>query len=269
MHSDQPSSSTGSSIGARQLERPRSLAGLRAEVLIVLGLSLGQSAVYAVVNLLDKLTQGPLSGQTTTLNPGLNDRQYFDLTYQLLDIVFALVPVALVLFLMTEPGRSAFRRIGFTFARPAVDFGLGFGLAAVIGAGTLGVYAAGRALGLTTAIVPTALDTYWWTLPVLILSALRHAVLEEVIVVAYLFDRFGRFGWAVPTTVVVSALIRGSYHLYQGFGPFIGNVLMGLIFGYAYLKTKRVMPLVVAHALLDIAGFVGYALFGPAIGIGS
>jgi hypothetical protein len=28
------------------------------------------------------------------------------------------------------------------------------------------------------------------------------------------------------------------------------------------------MPLVVAHALLDIAGFVGYALFGSAIGIG-
>jgi hypothetical protein len=29
------------------------------------------------------------------------------------------------------------------------------------------------------------------------------------------------------------------------------------------------MPLVVAHGLLDIAGFVGFALFGPAMGIGN
>lgn len=242
---------------------------IKAEILIVLGLSLGQAGVYAVVELIDKLTRAPLSAQTTRLNPVLDDRQYFDLTYQLLGIFFALVPVVLVIFLLTEPGRSAFRRIGFTFSNPKVDFGLGVGLAALIGAGTLGVYAAGRALGVTTAIIPTALDSYWWTVPVLVLSALRHAVLEEVIVVGYLFERLRELGWSVPAIIVASALLRGSYHLYQGIGPFVGNVIMGLIFGYAYTRTRRVMPLVVAHALLDIAGFVGFALFGSAIGIGN
>lgn len=241
---------------------------IKAEILIVLGLSLGQSGVYAVVQLLDKLSRGPLGSQTTTMNPVLNDRQYFDLTYQLLGIFFALVPVVLVLFLLTEPGKNAFRRMGFTFSRPTVDFGLGIGLAALIGLGTLGVYAAGRGLGLTTAIVPAALDAYWWTVPVLILSAIRHAVLEEVIVVGYLFTRLKELGWSTPVIIVSSALLRGSYHLYQGIGPFIGNVVMGVIFGYAYTRTRRVMPLVIAHALLDIAGFVGFALFGAAIGIG-
>ncbi|WP_323961147.1 CPBP family intramembrane metalloprotease [Arthrobacter sp. JZ12] len=242
---------------------------IRAEILIVLGLSLGQAGVYALVELIDKMTRAPLASQTTRLNPVLDERPYFDLTYQLLGIFFALVPVVLVLFLLTEPGRSAFRRIGFTFSNPKIDFGLGVGLAAFIGAGTLGVYAAGRALGITTAIVPTALDTYWWTLPVLVLSALRHAVLEEVIVVGYLFERLRELRWSVPAVIVTSALLRGSYHLYQGIGPFIGNVIMGLIFGYAYTRTRRVMPLVIAHALLDIAGFVGFALFGSAIGIGN
>ncbi len=242
---------------------------IKAEILIVLGLSLGQAGVYAVVELIDKLTRAPLSAQTTRLNPVLDDRQYFDLTYQLLGIFFALVPVVLVIFLLTEPGRSAFRRIGFTFSNPKLDFGLGVGLAALIGVGTLGVYAAGRALGVTTAIIPTALDSYWWTVPVLVLSALRHAVLEEVIVVGYLFERLRELGWSVPAIIVASALLRGSYHLYQGIGPFVGNVIMGLIFGYAYTRTRRVMPLVVAHALLDIAGFVGFALFGSAIGIGN
>ncbi|MHA7294566.1 CPBP family intramembrane glutamic endopeptidase [Arthrobacter sp. HLT1-21] len=242
---------------------------ITAEIAIVLGLSLGQSAVYAVVNLLDKLSQAPLAAQTTRLNPVLNDRQYLDLTYQLLGIFFALIPVFLVLFLLTEPGKSAFRTLGFTFSKPKVDFGLGFGLATVIGAGTLGVYAAGRALGITTAIEPAALDAYWWTVPVLILSAVRYAVLEEVIVVGYLFHRLQHLGWSTPVIIVTSAVLRGSYHLYQGFGPFIGNFIMGVVFGYAYTKTKRVMPLVIAHAVLDIAGFVGFALFGPAIGIGA
>lgn len=241
---------------------------LNIEVLIVLGLSLGQSAVYAVVNLLEKLTRAPLGQQTTTMNPVLNDRQYFDLTYQLLGIIFALVPVALVLFLLSGSGKSAFRKIGFTFTQPGRDFLLGFVLAAVIGVGTVGVYAAGRAAGITTAIVPAALDTYWWTLPVLILSAVRHALVEEIIMVGYLLNRFAKFGWGMWTGIMISSLIRGTYHLYQGFGPFFGNFVMGLIFGYLYTRTKRVMPLVIAHALLDIFAFVGFTIFGPAIGLG-
>ena len=76
----------------------------------------------------------------------------------------------------------------------------------------------------------------------------------------FLFERLRDLAWKPWTMVVVSALIRGSYHLYQGYGGFVGNVVMGLVFGWAYLRWKRVMPLVVAHVLLDIVSFVGYAL---------
>ncbi|MET3905453.1 type II CAAX endopeptidase family protein [Paenarthrobacter sp. 4246] len=249
---------------------------LRAEVLIVLGLSLGQSAVYSVVQLLDKMTRAPLADATSTLNRSQSTREYFDLTYQLLDIIFALVPVALVFYFLSAhiqanrdgDNGSAFARLGFNFARPGKDLLQGVGLAAVIGIPSLGLYAAGRALGITTAIVPSGLDAYWWTVPVLILSAVRHAVVEEVIVVGYLMDRFGKFGWSMPVAIVVSAVLRGTYHLYQGFGPFIGNVVMGLVFAWIYTKTKRVMPLVIAHALLDIVAFVGFSLFGKAMGLG-
>jgi len=78
--------------------------------------------------------------------------------------------------------------------------------------------------------------------------------------VAYLFGRWAQAGWTQWTVIVVSALIRGSYHLYQGFGGFVGNAVMGVIFGWIYTRTKRVMPLVVAHTLLDVVAFVGYAL---------
>jgi membrane protease YdiL (CAAX protease family) len=251
---------------------------LRLEVWIVLGLSLGQSAVYSVVQLLDKMTRAPLAQGTSTLNRSQSTREYFDLTYQLLDIIFALVPVLLVIFFLTDQrqakaglghdGGSAFRKLGFNFARPGKDLLQGLGLAALIGVPSLGLYAAGRALGITTAIIPSGLDAYWWTVPVLILSAVRHAIVEEVIVVGYLLDRFGKFGWSMPVAIFVSSMLRGSYHLYQGFGPFIGNAIMGVVFAWVYTRTRRVMPLVIAHALLDIVAFVGFSLFGKAVGLG-
>lgn len=247
---------------------------LRIEVWIVLGLTLGQSAVYSVVQLLDKITKAPLAQGTSTLNRSQSTREYFDLTYQLLDIVFALVPVVLVIYFLTEHrpagehGTTAFRKLGFNFARPGKDLLQGAGLAALIGIPSLGLYAAGRALGITTAIIPSALDSYWWTVPVLVLSAIRHGIVEEVIVVGYLLDRFGKFGWSMPAAIFASSVLRGSYHLYQGFGPFIGNAIMGVIFALIYTRTRRVMPLVIAHAILDTVAFVGFSLFGKAIGLG-
>ncbi|MGO4191948.1 CPBP family intramembrane glutamic endopeptidase [Arthrobacter sp. YAF17] len=246
---------------------------LRLEMWIVLGLSLGQSAVYSVVQLLDKMTRAPLAEGTSTLNRSQSSREYFDLTYQLLDIIFALVPVVLVIYFLTENrpsghGITAFQRLGLNFNRPGRDLLQGFGLAALIGIPSLGLYAAGRALGITTAIIPSALDAYWWTVPVLVLSAIRHGIVEEVIVVGYLLDRLGKLGWSVPAAIFASAMLRGSYHLYQGFGPFIGNAIMGVIFAVVYTKTRRLMPLVIAHAVLDIVAFVGFSLFGKAIGLG-
>ena len=52
---------------ACSIERRRTIS---AEVLLVLGVSLGYSAVYALVDLIGKLTaHKALSSQTTTLNP--------------------------------------------------------------------------------------------------------------------------------------------------------------------------------------------------------
>jgi membrane protease YdiL (CAAX protease family) len=234
---------------------------LQFEVVIVLLLSLGQSAAYAVVSLIAKLTAGrPLSQQTATLNPSQSPRPYLDLTYQLLGIFFAIVPVLLALYLL---GRSR-AELGVSLNRPRFDLGWGFGLAAAIGIpGLLLVYVAAK-LGLNAQIIPAALQPVWWAVPVLILSAIQNAVLEEVIVVGYLVTRLRSFGWRPVQVVLTSAILRGSYHLYQGFGAFIGNAVMGVVFALFYLRFKRVMPLIVAHSLLDIAAFVGYTLLPKA-----
>jgi membrane protease YdiL (CAAX protease family) len=235
---------------------------LAAEVWIVLGLSVGQSALYATVRLYARLTaEVPLAQQTATLNPvRAVARPYLDLTYQLLAIGFALVPVVLALYLLSADGRSAVRRIGLDGSRPLRDLGVGLGLAAVIGIPGLVLYVVGRAVGVTVQIQASGLDAYWWTVPVLVLSALQNALLEEVIAVGYLMERLRELQWSVPAILAASALLRGAYHLYQGPGMAVGNVVMGLVFSWYYLRTRRVMPLVVAHTALDVVAFVGYAL---------
>jgi membrane protease YdiL (CAAX protease family) len=236
------------------LDRPR---GLRVEVVIVLLLSLGQSAVYAVVSLIAKLTAGrPLSQQTATLNPSQSPRPYLDLTYQLLGIFFALIPVLLALYLL---GRQRVE-LGLDFRHPRSDLGWGALLAAAIGIPGLGLVFAAAQLGLNAQIIPAALQPVWWAVPVLIFSAVQNAVLEEVIVVGYLITRLRQFGLNLWLVVALSAVLRGSYHLYQGFGAFVGNAVMGVVFALFYLRFKRVTPLIVAHTLLDTVAFVGYTL---------
>jgi membrane protease YdiL (CAAX protease family) len=250
-------------------EQPGAATGGRQrwglEVLLVLALSLGQSGVYSVLRIIERLTRPePLSAQTSTLNASATpDRPWLDLAYQLANIGFAFVPVLLALYLLGLSGRPAGRQIGFDLRRPRFDLGAGVVLAAAIGIPGLGLYLGARALGLNTDVQASALAGAWWTVPVLVLSAFQNAALEEVVMIGFLFTRFRQLGWQPWVGLLVSAGIRGSYHLYQGFGGFVGNLIMGLVFGLVYLRWRRVGPLVVAHTLLDVAAFVGYALVAP------
>ena len=246
----------------------RARTRLKGEVWIVLGLSLGQSGVYAAISLFAKLTAGkPLAQQTATLNASQSPRPYLDLTYQLVGIAFTLVPVALALWLLSANLPNVRQRLGLNRDRPLRDLAHGAGLAALIGLPGLALYFIGHALGITATIVPAALDPHWWTVPVLIAQAVKNAVLEEVIVVGYLVTRLKALGWRVPAIIGASAVLRGSYHLYQGFGPFLGNAVMGVIFAEWFRRGGRVMPLIIAHTILDVVSFVGYDLFGGLLGL--
>lgn len=241
---------------------------LRAEVLIILGLSLGRSAVYSLLSLAQALAAGPLSGQSTSLNSSIRENPWLDLLYQLLSITFTLVPVALVVLLLALTAgsfRQALVDLGLDLGRPLRDLLHGVLIAAGIGVPGLAVYYLGRLLGATVEVIPAALNTHWWTLPVLVLHALKNAVLEEVIVVGYLFQRLERLGWSPRSIIVVSAMLRGAYHTYQGVGPGLANLVMGLVFGEWYRRTRRTLPLVIAHTLLDVCAFVGYALLQSVI----
>lgn len=240
------------------------------EIVLLLGVSLGRSAAYSVLSIIEKYTRPePISQQVTTMNTSVTpQRPWLDLAYQVAGIIFPLVPALLVLYLLTvflRPPGGAFRAMGLDLKRPAFDWGVAFGICAAIGIPGLGLYLVAKQFGFNTTIVPANLSENWWTVPVLIALAFMNGALEEIVMIGYLFTRWRQLAHPMWVVVVVSAVVRATYHAYQGPGQFVGNLVMGLAFGWLYLKLKRVAPLVIAHSLIDVFAFVGYALLAPHI----
>jgi membrane protease YdiL (CAAX protease family) len=224
---------------------------LREEVLVVLSLSLLASAAYAVLNLL----AAPIKGVTVATVSQSNE-----LARQLVGLAFGLAPVWLVVHLLRRSGEGP-ASIGLNWDRPGPDIRLGAAFFVVVGLGGLGVYLGAVALGVNRFVVPAPPLGHWWTVPLLLLNAAAAALLEEAIVLGYLVTRLRQLAWSPFAAVAASALLRGMYHLYQGWGGFLGNLAMGVLFGVAFLRVRRTWPFVIAHFLLDVAAGIGFILF--------
>jgi membrane protease YdiL (CAAX protease family) len=232
---------------------------LRWEIFTVFAISLGASGLNASLSLIGSLlAKQSLSSQQALLVGSLSPNHWFDLVLQLVGIAEALTPVVLVLYLMARSGEPP-SVMGLDAKEPGRDLARGAVIAAVIGGAGLGLYIAAFHLGVSLNIVPESLPAVWWRIPVLLLSAAHDGILEEILVIGYLLRRLDQLGWTPWKAILAAAILRGSYHLYQGFGAFVGNAVMGVIFGVLYRRWGRVTPLIIAHALIDAVTFVGYA----------
>lgn len=231
----------------------------RQEIWLVLLLSLGASAIYSTLSLLRKLASPEgLAGSTTTINRPVVETPWLDLIYQLVGIGLALVPVLLALYFLRQ------EQVSIGLIPNLRDVGLGVLIAASIGIPGIGLYFLALELGLTSRVVPSSLGDFVWTIPILLLAALRSGLQEEVIVVGFLLSKLKLVNptFSVLLLVLISAAIRASYHSYQGFSAVLGNFVMGIVFALVFLRTARVAPLVIAHTLMNSVVFIGYPLLG-------
>ncbi|MEU3626155.1 CAAX protease family protein [Amycolatopsis coloradensis] len=230
------------------------------ELVVVFGITLGLSGLRSLLSLVDSLLQPvPLAQQQAQLNVPQATLSLVDMLKQLLSAGQLVGWGALGLYLLWRGGMKL-AWIGLDRSRPGRDIGHGVLLAAAIGIPGLGLYFLSYSLGFSLSVQPSTLGETWWRPITLTLSAFGNAFAEEVLVVAYLLTRLRQLGLRENTSLVASSVLRGSYHLYQGFGGFVGNVVMGLVFGRLWQKTNRLWPLIAAHTALDFVSFVGYAL---------
>lgn len=93
-------------------------------------------------------------------------------------------------------------------------------------------------------------------LSMLITSWITGAFLQEVVFRAFLINALdifmGKNRWSIWASVVVSSLIFGLIHAYQGFTGVLVTGSIGLIFGTAYvLNGRKLWSLILVHALVD------------------
>ena len=231
---------------------------MRIEVGVMLAMTFGVSAIVALLQFGDAVLSG-LGGYRVRMN---RDQSRYDLINLGLNLVSVGQLVAwggLALYLLWRSGIGP-AGIGLGRLRPRRDILGGVGLAALIGIPGLLLYLVARHLGLNAEVQPSALHDSWWRIPVLILAAFANGFAEEVVVVGYLITRLRQLGLSESRAVWASSVLRGLYHLYQGIGAGLGNVVMGLVFGYAWSRTGRLWPLVIAHGIIDTVAFVGYVV---------
>ncbi|WP_448854346.1 CPBP family intramembrane glutamic endopeptidase [Corynebacterium frankenforstense] len=249
------------------------------ELLIVLTVTFGASAVRAVLRLVDALLKPEaLNEQSTTLYSPQARIPWLDLGLQLTSAAVLLAWGALALYLLavvpgparadgsdgpagpgSAPATGPARR-GFTRG----DLLHGAGLAALIGLPGLVFYVAAVHLGLSKVVVPTAMDVPWLEAPALLVWSAANAFGEEAVVVVWLVTRLRHLGLRPDGAIAASAVLRGLYHLYQGVSAGLGNLVMGVLFAWYFHRTGRWWPLVIAHFLIDAVAFVGYALLARA-----
>jgi membrane protease YdiL (CAAX protease family) len=234
------------------------------EIIAVFAVSLGANTLHAMVSFIGSVTERQaLSEQHAVLNfsqaPG---RPWLDLSLQLVSIASGLGPVVLVFYLLARNGERP-SSIGVDASQPGRDLLRGAALAAVIGGSGLGLYYLAFKAGIALDIVAAQLPNVWWRFPVLLLSALQDGLLEEVLVIGYLISRLRLIGVSPEWAIAIAAVFRGSYHFTQGFGAFIGNAIMGVIFAALFLRWRRANPMIIAHFLINAVAFIGYTLLAP------
>jgi membrane protease YdiL (CAAX protease family) len=88
-----------------------------------------------------------------------------------------------------------------------------------------------------------------------LLVSVINPVFEECVVTSYVVE------WAAPRhggffAVILSAVLRATYHIYQGPVASVEILVIGMLFAWFYKRFRSLWSLILAHGILDLIGFV-------------
>jgi len=85
---------------------------------------------------------------------------------------------------------------------------------------------------------------------------LLNPFFEEIIVRAYLMTEILELTGSAKAAVGASVVVQSGYHLYYGWVGALSLSFIFLVLAIYFVRSRRVVPVIVAHALFDIAGFI-------------
>lgn len=95
--------------------------------------------------------------------------------------------------------------------------------------------------------------------------AITAGVCEEFIYRGFAIAAFTRAGLPGRCVILVSSVLFGLAHLYQGRGGFLGTMILGALFGVVRIGYDSLVPVVLWHVAVDVvAGVAGPRYLSPA-----
>ena len=177
--------------------------------------------------------------------------------------VFMFVSVIVATWMIRRDGQT-WRDLGLRWASNWRDLAKGAGMVlavfvASVAANALVQWVLASVLGLP--VERTLPDVSTLTLYLIMMGLIwtTNAFGEEMIFRAFLMSRFSalfggsRFAWVLAA--LTQAVIFGLGHAYQGFAGIVITGMVGLVFGFAYLLSRRnLWPVIIAHGLINTVG---------------
>ena len=142
--------------------------------------------------------------------------------------------------------------IGFERQRLLRDLGLGVVMAGAASAVVLlSLRIVEPIFGVASVPFPTW-GILWWTT----VGAVTAGVGEEIYFRGFLFDRLGRL--SAPAVLLVTSGAFAVWHL----APYmlLHTFLLGIGFGWVYLRTKRLFPVILGHMFTNMIGGITFLL---------
>ncbi len=94
---------------------------------------------------------------------------------------------------------------------------------------------------------------YMW-IPVVMLAAFSEE-LQRIFVLTRFEKWFGKYGLYIA--VLITSVIFGIGHLYQGMNAAIGTGIGGLLNSFVYLRKRSAIEVIICHAVFNILSVVG------------
>ncbi|MGA9355264.1 MAG: CPBP family intramembrane glutamic endopeptidase [Terriglobales bacterium] len=191
-----------------------------------------------------------------TLHPATQPRTFVAIIFQ----VIGLSCLALVLKYQKRSFKDIGVRLPMRIVEVAHSFGLFLGVfpvGLVAGLVLVGVYAAfGHQIH--PAFDASALFGDHITI-LTVLFVLLNPFHEELIVRGFLITEMEALYNNRALAIFVSVLIQSSYHLYQGLAPALVHASTFWLFSIYFMRTRRILPVVMAHMFLDVSALAVFA----------
>jgi membrane protease YdiL (CAAX protease family) len=92
----------------------------------------------------------------------------------------------------------------------------------------------------------------WFRIVDAFVIAITAGVTEEVVVRGYAQTRLEQLKMPTAVILLLPTAIWGLLHLYEGAGPTVTIFCLGLLYAWYYYRTRRLWPIIIAHALFDL-----------------